>query len=68
MSEARATDATVWYGLTAEEATKKLGVDPARGLDDAEVTRRREQYGPNRLAEPPTGIRPSGISAPVQGS
>ena len=54
MSEARATDATVWYGLTAEEATRQLGVDPARGLDDAEVLKRREQYGPNRLAEPPT--------------
>ena len=60
MSEARATDATVWYGLTAEEATKKLGVDPSRGLDDAEVTRRREQYGPNRLAEPP---KESGLQA-----
>ena len=53
MSEARATDATVWYGLTAEEAIRKLGVDPSRGLDDAEVVKRREQYGPNRLAEPP---------------
>ena len=51
MSETRAADATVWYQLA--EATKKLGVEPARGLDDAEVTRRREQYGPNRLAEPP---------------
>src|SRR5215211_3190364 len=54
MSEARATDATVWYGLTAEEATRQLGVDPSRGLDDAEVVKRREQYGPNRLAEPKT--------------
>jgi Ca2+-transporting ATPase len=51
MSEARATDQTAWYGLTAEETLQKLGVDPARGLDDAEVVRRREQYGPNRLAE-----------------
>src|SRR6188768_3476650 len=54
MSEARATDATVWYQLTAEEATRQLGVDPSRGLDDAEVVKRREQYGPNRLADPPT--------------
>ena len=51
MSEARATDSTAWYRLTAQEALQKLGVDPARGLDDAEVVRRREQYGPNRLAE-----------------
>src|SRR5215213_3061147 len=54
MSEARATDATIWYGLTAEEATRQLGVDPSRGLGDAEVVKRREQYGPNRLAEPKT--------------
>src|SRR5215217_6784153 len=52
MSQAQATDATVWYGLTAEETTKQLGVDPSRGLDDAEVVKRREQYGSNRLAEP----------------
>src|SRR3954469_22955722 len=52
MSQARATNATVWYGVTAEEATRQLGVDQSRGLDDAEVVKRREQYGPNRLAEP----------------
>jgi Ca2+-transporting ATPase len=44
-------DATVWHRLTRDEATTKLGVDPRRGLDVAEVERRRAQYGPNKLAE-----------------
>src|SRR5215213_2886823 len=52
MSQAQATNATVWYGLTAEEATRQLGVDPTRGLDDAEGTKRPEQSGSNSLAEP----------------
>ena len=46
-----ARDATVWHGVTAEEACAQLGVDPARGLEAAEVERRREQVGPNKLAE-----------------
>ena len=46
-----AREATVWHSLTAEEACAQLGVDPARGLDAAEVERRREQVGPNKLAE-----------------
>jgi Ca2+-transporting ATPase len=45
-------DAT-WHALTADEACRRLGVDPHVGLDDAEVERRRAQVGPNRLAEPP---------------
>ena len=53
MSEATATESVAWYRLSADEALRKLGTDQARGLDDAEVTRRREQYGPNRLAEQP---------------
>jgi hypothetical protein len=46
-----AREATVWYGLTAEEASVQLGVDPARGLETAEVERRRAAFGPNKLAE-----------------
>jgi P-type Ca2+ transporter type 2C len=42
--------ATDWYSLTGEEACRQFGVDPRLGLDDAEVNRRREQYGPNKLA------------------
>ena len=44
-------DSTAWYRLDAAEVATKLNVDPARGLDAAEVVRRRSQHGPNRLAE-----------------
>ncbi len=40
-----------WYGLPADEACRRLGVDPSVGLDAAEVTERRERYGPNKLVE-----------------
>ena len=43
-----------WHGLTAEEVCKGLAVDPAHGLDAAEVERRRAEVGPNRLAEAAT--------------
>ena len=44
-------DATVaWYALSPEEATSRLGVDPAAGLTAAEVTSRSAQYGPNKFA------------------
>jgi Ca2+-transporting ATPase len=41
----------VWHGLTAEEATARLEVDPRAGLDAAEVERRRAEVGANKLAE-----------------
>jgi P-type Ca2+ transporter type 2C len=44
-------DAVVWHGLTADEACSQLGVEPASGLDAAEVEKRRAQSGPNKLAE-----------------
>src|SRR3954469_21453422 len=48
----------VWYSLSVDEATEQLHVDLSRGLDDDEVVRRREQYGPNALAtEPPPSLR-----------
>jgi Ca2+-transporting ATPase len=40
-----------WYALPADEACRRLGVDPAVGLTDAEVAERRARYGSNRLAE-----------------
>ena len=40
-----------WYRLSPDEACRSLGVDPAVGLDAAEVAERRERYGPNKLAE-----------------
>ena len=42
---------TDWHGLTAEEVCRRLDVDPARGLSAAQVEQRRQQYGPNKLAE-----------------
>ena len=44
-------DGAVWHGLTAEAACERLGVDPRNGLDEAEVERRRAEFGPNKLAE-----------------
>ena len=42
-----------WYSLPADEVCRRLGVDPAVGLTDAEVVERRARYGSNRLAEAP---------------
>jgi Ca2+-transporting ATPase len=42
---------TAWHGLTADEACTRLGVDPGVGLHDLEVEQRRQQVGPNKLAE-----------------
>ena len=40
-----------WYRLSADEVCRQLDVDPAVGLSAAEVLKRRQQYGPNKLAE-----------------
>ncbi len=42
---------TMWYTRAVDDVLHELAVDGARGLDDAEVARRREQYGPNELTE-----------------
>jgi Ca2+-transporting ATPase len=47
-------DGVPWHRLTADEACERLGVDPRTGLDEAEVERRRAQFGPNKLAEAET--------------
>ncbi|MFP4274840.1 MAG: cation-translocating P-type ATPase, partial [Paracoccaceae bacterium] len=39
------------HALDVAETIEDLAVDPARGLDPAEVRRRREKHGPNRLSE-----------------
>jgi Ca2+-transporting ATPase len=39
-----------WYAQTPEEVAKTLQVDPSKGLSDAEVQKRIQQYGPNVLA------------------
>jgi Ca2+-transporting ATPase len=42
-----------WYLLGAEEAARRLDVDPARGLDQDEIVRRAAEAGPNKLREAP---------------
>jgi Ca2+-transporting ATPase len=49
--DAAARPAIAWHGLAAEEACAELGVNARGGLDAAEVERRRERYGLNKLAE-----------------
>src|SRR5689334_7781007 len=53
MSDVVAPESTAWYRLSAEEVLAKQNVTSTEGLSDAEVTKRRDQYGPNRLAEQP---------------
>ncbi len=38
------------YSLPAEEVMEQFGVDAGQGLSDAEITKRVEEYGLNRLA------------------
>ncbi len=38
-----------FYNRTVPETLAEFGVDPHQGLDEAEVSRRREQHGPNVL-------------------
>lgn len=45
-----ATD-TRWYSLPTAAATQALEVNPQQGLSTAEAAARRQQYGPNKLAE-----------------
>src|SRR5262249_52617317 len=54
MNAAAATQsegATPWHAMAFDEALRRLNSNTQSGLDDAEVLRRREQYGPNRLPE-----------------
>jgi Ca2+-transporting ATPase len=45
-----------WHALDPAEALRRLGCDPASGLDEAAVRERAAVHGPNALPEPP---RPS---------
>jgi magnesium-transporting ATPase (P-type) len=40
-----------WHEATPEEVARRVDVRPDEGLDDAEVRRRLDAYGPNRLPE-----------------
>src|SRR5688572_3705237 len=39
-----------WHTLSADEVTRSLQADAARGLTNDEAARRRAQFGPNALA------------------
>ncbi len=49
--------AAPWHALTAEAAAAALGVDPAVGLDAAQVQARRARHGANELPQPPSRSR-----------
>ena len=40
-----------WYRQSADDVCRQLDVDPAVGLSADAVLQRRQQYGPNKLAE-----------------
>ncbi len=40
-----------WHAKTSHDVVKQLACDPAYGLSDSQASERREQYGPNQLAE-----------------
>ncbi len=42
-----------WHSLSAADTTERLDVDPAAGLDAAEVERRLAEHGPNELPSEP---------------
>jgi len=42
---------TAWHALAADEVLQRLDSDAQSGLDAAEVPRRLEQYGRNKLPE-----------------
>jgi len=44
-------DAAPWHAQPADEIERQLNVDPAQGLDAAEVAGRLNTYGPNRLPQ-----------------
>lgn len=42
-----------WHADTADNASRRLGVAPATGLDEGEAAARLRRHGPNRLTERP---------------
>jgi Ca2+-transporting ATPase len=46
-----------WYALTADDAARRLSVDPEQGLPPTVVAERRARFGPNELpTEPPPSL------------
>ncbi len=58
-------DAPDWHARSAVDVLAGLGVDADEGLTTAEVERRVDRHGPNRLAEPPQRPRLEAVPRPV---
>ncbi len=52
--------AGAWHAREVEDVLGDLAVDPAHGLDRAEVDRRRDEAGANRLPNPRADTRRCG--------
>ena len=50
---ARPSRDVAWHTLSAQDAARQMGVDPAQGLATGDVQRRLEEYGPNKLPTEP---------------
>lgn len=50
----KATSPRRWYTYGADQVAQQLTVNPAIGLDDAEIAKRQAQYGKNELVEQAT--------------
>ena len=46
-----ASQVSAWHALAADEVVQRLNSNVRSGLDSAEVSRRLQKYGPNRLPE-----------------
>ncbi len=51
LTDAAADGQPLWHTLDVAAVAHQLGVDPERGLTDADATQRAATYGPNELVE-----------------
>jgi Ca2+-transporting ATPase len=53
MDEVTREQAEAWHAMSAAEAARRQGVDPAAGLGSRDVSARLNRFGKNKLAEKP---------------
>ena len=51
LKEIPTPDNAKWHHLETSEVARLLGCDPPLGLDDAEVLKRLEHFGPNSVTD-----------------
>jgi cation-transporting ATPase F len=51
LKEIPTPDEAKWHHLKTHEVSRLLGSDPRKGLDDAEVAKRLEHFGPNSVTD-----------------